>query len=85
MTPEQQQALDLQQSGMTRKQIADAMGISEHAVKRRLAGARKWQDAPDALKAGAAAIGVSSIPSVVWTKTHPDGTVTHSVMHTYRS
>jgi transcriptional regulator with XRE-family HTH domain len=43
MTPEQQIALDLQEQGYTRAQIASQMGISEHAVKRRLAGARKWQ------------------------------------------
>lgn len=42
MTPEQKTAYDLQQSGMTRAQISAHMGISEHAVKRRLSGARKW-------------------------------------------
>jgi len=38
-------------------------------------------DSPSALTAGAQAIGADTPGKVVWTKTHPDGTVTHSVMH----
>ena len=82
MTPEQQTAVDLQKTGLTRAQIAARMGKTPEAVKSLLRRARKWQDAPSALTDGAAAIGVDTPGKVVWTKTHPDGTVTHSVMHT---
>lgn len=41
MTPEQKQALDLREQGMTRKQIAAAMGKSESAIKSLLERARR--------------------------------------------
>lgn len=42
MTPEQKQAWDMQQSGMTRAEIASKLGISVSSVKARLERARKW-------------------------------------------
>jgi hypothetical protein len=82
MTHEQQQALDMQNQGMTRKEIAEELGISENSVKGRLERARKWSSSPKALTDGARAVGADTPASVVWTKTHKDGSVTHSVMHT---
>lgn len=78
---QQKEAARLRDDGLSQLDIASRMGISRHSVQRRLRAWDKWQDAPDALRAGAAAIGSGSVPKVVWTKTHPDGTVTHSVLH----
>lgn len=64
MTDEQQQAYDMQQSGMSRAAIADEMGISVHAVKRRLLAARKWIEADPAVAAAAKAGGLGS-PAVL--------------------
>jgi hypothetical protein len=69
MTPEQQTALDLQSQGYSRAQIAAQMGISEHAVKRRLAGARKWMDADPAATHAAQVAGSNAIPHSFWVKT----------------
>lgn len=82
MTPEQKQAYDMQKSGMSRKEIAASIGISESAVKRRLERARAWIAADSAIVTGSTAIGASAPGKLVWTKTHKDGTVTHSVLHT---
>ena len=64
MTDEQQQAYDLQQSGMSRADIATSMGLSMSAVKRRLSAARKWADADPAVASAAKAGGLGS-PSVL--------------------
>lgn len=82
MTPKQKQAADLRSDGNSRSEIADIMGISVEGVKSLLKRARKWQSSPSALTQAASAIGADTAAKVVWTKTHPDGTVTHSVMHT---
>lgn len=82
MTPDQSQALSLKEQGKPRKEIARIMGKSERAVKGLLERARKWQASDMALTSGAAAIGADTPAKVVWTKTHKDGSVTHSVMHT---
>jgi len=81
MTTDQKTALDLRAQGFTRAQIAEKMGKSEQAVKSLIRRGRKWVDSPSALTSGASAVGADTPASVVWTKTHPDGTVTHSVMH----
>jgi hypothetical protein len=81
MTPDQKTALDLQSQGLTRAQIAAHMGKTEQSVKSLLKRGRKWVNADSALGNGAKAIGADTPAKVVWTKTHPDGTVTHSVMH----
>ena len=78
---EQEEASRLRATGMTQQEIADRMGLSRHAVQRRLRGWDKWRAAPSALRDGAIAVGADTAAKVVWTKTHPDGTVTHSVMH----
>jgi hypothetical protein len=61
LTPDQRQALDLQSQGYSRAQIAAQMGISEHAVKRRLAGARKWMDADPQVSKTAQEFGMADI------------------------
>lgn len=81
MTPDQKQALTLREQGLSRAEIAASMGKSETAVKSLLERARRWVEAPTALTAGAAAIGADTPAGVVWTKTHKDGSTTHSVMH----
>jgi len=58
MTPDQQEAYDLQQSGLTRQQIADQLGISVSSVKSRLERARKWLAAPDGQRAAISASGL---------------------------
>ena len=64
MTSEQQKAYDLQQSGMSRQEIASNMGISVHSVKRRLSAARKWVDADPSIAAAAKAAGMDSPASL---------------------
>jgi hypothetical protein len=76
MTPDQQRAIDLQERGYSRAQIAVEMGISEHAVKRRLAGARKWLNADPAATHAAQVAGSNAIPHSFWVKSD-----THSVYY----
>lgn len=80
-TERQAEAQALQRQGLTRAEIAERMGTNVNGVKSLLRRAKKWDAAPSALAAGASAIGADTPGKVVWTKTHPDGTVTHSVMH----
>lgn len=66
---ERSEAARLHDQGLTTGQIADKMGLSRHAVRRRLR-------ASDPAIAGAmAAVGTDMVPSTVWVKTG-----THSVM-----
>lgn len=76
MTPEQKQAWDMQQSGMTRAEIASELGISVSSVKSRLERARKWMNADDAAKQAAMVAGSSVIPHSFWLKTD-----THSIYY----
>lgn len=76
MTPEQSTALELRDKGHSRADIARIMGLSEHAVKRRLAAARKWLDADPAAKQAATVAGSQVIPHSFWLKTD-----THSVYY----
>lgn len=82
MTPDQKTALEMREQGHSRPEIARAMGKSEQAVKSLLRRARKWVDSDSALASGARAIKADTPGKVVWTKTHKDGSTTHSVMHT---
>lgn len=76
MTPEQKQAWDMQQSGMSRAQIAKSLGISESGVKRRLERARSWINADPAARNAATVAGSDVIPHSFWLKTD-----THSVYY----
>lgn len=76
MTPEQKQAWDMQQSGMTRQQIADELGIAVSSVKSRLERARKWINADPAAKQAATVAGSNVIPHSFWLKTD-----THSIYY----
>ncbi len=76
MTPEQQEAWDMQQSGMTRQQIADNLGISVSSVKSRLERARKWMAADPAAQVAAEVAGSNVPPHSFWLKTD-----THSIYY----
>lgn len=76
MTPEQKQAWDMQQSGMTRAEVAEALGISVSSVKSRLERARKWMNADDAAIEAATVAGSNVIPHSFWLKTD-----THSIYY----
>lgn len=81
MKPEQQEALRMRESGLSRSAIAAKMGKTERQVKSLLERARRWQEAPSALRDGAAAIGADTEADIVWTKTDKNGNVTYSVQH----
>lgn len=84
MSERQRLVLDLQAQGLSLLEIAEKLGIQREAVKSLLRRSRKWQTADSALAKGAEAIGADSPASMVWTKQHPNGTVTHSVLHVNR-
>jgi len=81
MTPDQKQALDMRDRGCSRSEIAEAMGKSKQAVKSLLWRGRKWREAPKGIINGSSAIGADTPASAVWTKTHKDGSITYSVLH----
>lgn len=58
----------MQQNGMSRAQIAKALGISESGVKRRLERARAWNNADPAAKQAATVAGSEMIPHSFWVK-----------------
>jgi len=66
---ERKEAARLKASGLTTGQIADRMGLSRHAARRRL----RYSD--PAIEAAMDAVGTGMVPSTVWVKTG-----THSVM-----
>lgn len=68
MTPEQANALELRESGMSRPEIARAMGRSERAVKGLLERARAWANADPSARAAAMAVGGQAIPHSAWHK-----------------
>ena len=76
MTPDQQQAWDMQQSGMTRAQIASSLGISVSSVKSRLERARKWINSDPAAQVAAKVAGSHIPPHSFWLKTD-----THSIYY----
>lgn len=69
MTPEQKQALDLRNAGISRADIAKQMGKSESAVKSLLERARAWDKADPAAKQAANAAGSNVLPHSFWVKT----------------
>lgn len=69
MTPEQSQALELRDKGLSRAEIARTMGKSEKAVKGLLERARKWVDADPTAKTAASAVGGEVPPHSYWLKT----------------
>lgn len=77
MTPEQQQAVTLKQQGMSRRDIAQAMGVTERRVKYLFESARK-QD--PAMSAAMQAVGTNLTPRMMWAKTHKDGSTTYSTL-----
>lgn len=80
-TDRQAEAQRLQQKGLTRAEAAKAMGLKLSGYCSLLERAAKWDDAPSALTNGAQVIGADTPANIVWTKTHKDGSTTHSVMH----
>ena len=76
MTPRQQEAYDLKSQGMTRKQIANHMRISDSAVKHLLARAKVWINADPAAREAATIAGSQAIPHSFWKKTD-----THSIYY----
>lgn len=80
-TERQAEAQRLRRAGLSRAEIGQRMGVDISGVKALLDRAKKWDDADSALSDGARAIGADSPANIVWTKTHKDGSVTHSVMH----
>lgn len=85
MTPLQKQVYDMHQGGMSARAIARELGKHHSTVAEQLSRAKAWAESPTALTAGAEAINADTPASVVWTKTHKDGTVTHSVMHSTKA
>lgn len=71
MTPEQKQALDLREQGMTRKQIAAQIGKSESAVKSLLERARRDPAVDKAMQA----IGTRLVPKAIWDKSDPNRSI----------
>lgn len=68
MNPEQARALELRQSGMSRSDIAKAMGKSERQVKSLLYKARRWMDADPVFRGAATAAGSGVLPHSFWKK-----------------
>lgn len=77
MTPDQQTALKLREQGMSRTDIAVAMGKTVKAVKSLLERARKHDPA---MSAAMQAVGTNLIPRMMWAKTHKDGSTTYSTL-----
>lgn len=80
-TERQAEVQRLSRKGLTNAEIGKRLGIELEGVRALKKRARKWDEADSALTGGAQAIGADSPANIVWTKTHRDGTVTHSVMH----
>lgn len=67
MTPKQQEAYDLRQSGLSDAQIAEKLGIDRTSVRDRLRSAENDPAITRAMKA----IGTGMVPSMIWDKTQP--------------
>ena len=76
MTPEQQEVVDLKQSGLSIAQIASKLGITHESAKSRWKRAQKWIDADSAAIEAANAAGSNVIPHSFWLKTD-----THSIYY----
>lgn len=66
MNSEQKRALELRNAGMSRAEIAAAMGLTERQVKTRLDYARRWLDADPAARGAAVAAGSTTLPHSFW-------------------
>ena len=60
---------------------ARELGVPRCTVQHRIHKGLEWRDADPAAKVAADAIGATTVPNLVWTKTHRDGSVTYSVQH----
>lgn len=69
MSPDQKEALELRESGLSRAQIAQRMGRSERSVKSLLEKARRWREADPAAVGAATAAGSNALPHSFWKKT----------------
>lgn len=68
MNAEQKKSLELRESGMSRAEIAAAMGLTERQVKTRLADARRWHESDPSARAAAVAAGANVMPHSYWVK-----------------
>lgn len=68
MNDEQKQALELRESGLSRAEIAAAMGLTERQVKTRLADARRWLESDPSAQFAAKASGANVMPHSYWVK-----------------
>lgn len=68
MNDEQKRALELRESGMSRPEVAAAMGLTERQVKSRLEAARRWLEADPSARAAAVSVGSNTIPHSAWHK-----------------
>lgn len=68
MNDEQKKALELRESGMSRAEIAVAMGLTERQVKTRLEMARKWLESDPSAQFAAKASGANVMPLAYWVK-----------------
>lgn len=76
MTPEQKQVVELHQSGMTLRDVADNLGISYKSARSRWERAQKWIEADPAIRNTAQQIGIADVSrlSHYWDKVElPDG------------
>lgn len=79
MTPEQREALELQEQGLTQNQIAQKLGISRRSVRNRLDGAKRRLHADPAIAASMRVAGTELVPSMVWAKVKDEDGTRYSV------
>lgn len=68
MNDEQKRALELRESGMSRGEIAAAMGLTERQVKSRLEAARRWIESDPSAQFAAKSSGANVMPHSYWVK-----------------
>jgi len=68
MSPEQAEVWALLEQGMTRRQIADHLGLTYGQVKKRIDRAKKWADTDPAILSAMQAVGTEMTPHGVWAK-----------------
>lgn len=77
---ERLRAAELRAQGLNQPEIANAMGLSRHAVQRRLYAYDKAQRIDPAIRMGMAAVGTNMEPRLVWAKTKNDDGTSYSVL-----
>lgn len=80
MTPLQREAVEAVAKYGSQIKAAEALGIHRKSLQDRLSRAREYEEADPAIKTAMDTIGTGLVPKVVWTKTHPSGGVTYSVL-----